>query len=116
MVKAALQATADLRSDCTVSSIVHGLYAFRISVLYQRRWIRDMTIGLTLAMLIMLLSSAQWACCMVAAIYNALQSKQGPGKRFIARKFFRVWLVIATVDDILISTSATKSYTPLSQA
>lgn len=108
MVEAVLQATADLRTDCTVSSIVHGLYAFRISVLYQRRWIRDMTIGLTLAMLIMLLSSAQWACCMVAAIYNALQSKQGPGKRFIARKFFRVWLVIATVDDILISTSATK--------
>lgn len=88
-----------LSSDCTIASIVHALYAWRIYKLIARRW---MAIGL--ALFIMLLSMAQFSCCFAAAMFNALQDIQGPGKQYVARKLFHAWLSLATSADVVITT------------
>ncbi|UZJ56943.1 hypothetical protein CBS101457_006263 [Exobasidium rhododendri] len=86
--------------DCTISSIVHALYSWRIYKLFSRRYL-----AIALATLVMLLSMAQFSCCFAAAMFNALQESQGPGKQYVARKLFQSWLVLATSADVLITLS-----------
>lgn len=52
----------------------------------------------------MLLSAAQFACCLTASMYAALQDQLPETTAIIARRFFHAWLVLATVADIAITT------------
>jgi hypothetical protein len=75
------------------------LYSWRIYKLIARRWL-----GLSLALSIMLMSAAQFACCLTASMYAALQAQLPETTAIIARRFFHAWLVLATLADIAITT------------
>lgn len=89
-------------ADCSIASIVHALYGWRIYRLIARRWI-----AIPCVVLIALLSMAQFSCCAAAALFNSLQYIQGPGKQYVARKLFHGWVACATCADLIITAIMT---------
>lgn len=86
---------------------MHALYGWRIFKLIERRWL-----AVSSMILIGLLSAAQFSSCLASAMWYALQYHQGPGHRFISRKFFHAWLANASVADVIITAIlAIKLYT-----
>lgn len=94
-----LSILTQIMTDCSIASIVHALYGWRIYKLVVRRWL---AIGLTI--LIALLSLGQFACCVSAALFNALQKIEHPETQWVARRLFHGWLTTATAADIIITT------------
>ncbi|PWN34829.1 uncharacterized protein FA14DRAFT_171555, partial [Meira miltonrushii] len=91
--------------DCSITSIVHGLYVWRIYSLFTKESssprTRHQMYGFVL--LISALSLCQFSCCVATAFFEALQYHQGPGKQFVARKLFHAWLASASIADIIIT-------------
>ena len=92
-------------TDCSITSIVHGLYVWRIYSLFTKESLSPKTryqmYGFVL--LIAALSLCQFSCCVATSFFEALQYHQGPEKQFIARKLFHAWLASASIADAIIT-------------
>lgn len=91
-------------SDALIATLVHGIYCWYLFGLMpiQRQWI-----GWTMALWVMVLSAAQLACCVMAAIgyAQAEPSIMTNHDVHVVRTMFRVWLALCTGADALISVT-----------
>lgn len=88
-------------SDAVIASIVHSLYSWYLFTLSTgaRRWA-----GWGLASIIMLVSTAQLICCLMAAIGFAQSSpSMSQSDVQLIRTIFRAWLGLCAGTDLIIS-------------